>query len=230
MSAEVSRRDFLSTCSVLAASLAACTGAGSGMRVAASFLADPAFADYRPALRALIETVLPIGTPAGRQRSTEFPLDLDEVERRLLRMFPLEEERRFLGFQKTLVYFDALELVPHVAAPLLDAERIALDVPERLSEREFDALCDAKTKHESQTSAAFFAHFGPAKRFAPLAPDARAAWLQLWNESEFTVKRDFARSVRNLVCVAAYSSDRVWPAIGYDGPLLSSRGTPRNSA
>lgn len=210
MSYPQTRRDFLSTCSVLAASLVACTGTGSGMRVAASFLADPSFDDYRAPLRALIETVLP----------DRFPIDTDEVQQRLLRMFPLEEERRFLGFQKTLVYFDALELAPHVAAPLLAAERIALDVPERFSEREFDALCDAKTGIDLQSTDAFFGQYGRASHFASLPPVAREAWLRLWNASEFTVKRDFARSVRNLVCVAAYSSDRVWPAIGYDGPLV----------
>ncbi|MFL6248448.1 MAG: hypothetical protein ACJ74H_20665 [Thermoanaerobaculia bacterium] len=205
MSSEFTRRDFLATCSVLAAS--ACT---TGLRTAASFLADPAYEDYRAPLRALIETVLP----------PRFPIATDEVERRLLEMFPFEEERRFLGFQKTLVYFDALDLAPHVAAPLLAAERVALDVPERLPEHEFDALCEAKTRIDAQSADAFFTQHGRASHFAPLPPDARAAWLRLWNASEFTVKRDFARSVRNLVCVAAYSSDRVWPAIGYDGPLL----------
>jgi hypothetical protein len=208
MSSEFTRRDFLATCSVLAASLAACT---TGLRTAASFIADPAFDDYRASLRALIETVLPL----------RFPIATDEVERRLLQMFPLEEERRFLGFQKTLVYFDALDLAPHVAAPLLAAERVALDVPERLSEQEFDALCDAKTRVDAQSADAFFSQFGRAARFASLAPDARSAWLRLWNASEFAVKRDFARSVRNLVCIAAYSSDQVWPAIGYDGPLVN---------
>jgi hypothetical protein len=211
MSSEVTRRDFLSTCSVLAASLAACTGPGTGMRVAASFLADPAFDDYRPALRALIETVLP----------PEFPIDTNEVERRLLQMFPLEEERRFLGFQKTLVYFNDLNLAPHVSAPLIAAERVALDVPERLSEREFDALCEAKRHKDGQPIGPFFLLWGGKAHFASLPPAARATWLGFWSESEFTVKRDFARSVRNLVCVAAYSSDRVWPAIGYDGPLVN---------
>ena len=205
MSGDFSRRDFLAICSVLAAS--ACT---TGLRTAASFLSDPAYDEYRPTLRALIETVLP----------PRFPLDTNEVEHRLLRMFPLEEERRFLGFQKTLVYFDALDLAPHVASPLIAAERVALDVPERLAEREFDALCEAKTRGDAQATEVFFAQHGRATRFASLAPDVRAAWLRLWNASEYSVKRDFARSVRILVCVAAYSSDRVWPAIGYDGPLV----------
>jgi hypothetical protein len=211
MSADFSRRDFLSTCGVLAAALTACTGTGSGMRVAASFLADPPLSDYRAALRALIETVLP----------SKFPIDTDEVERRLLRMFPLEEERRFLGFQKTLVYFDALELAPHIAAPLLASERIALDVPERMTEQEFEALCDVKTQRESRSCDLFFDGLSVRRsRFALLAPEGRVAWLRLWSASELAVKREFAKSVRNLICISAYSSDRVWPAIGYEGPLL----------
>jgi hypothetical protein len=180
------------------------------MRAAASFLADPALADYRPALRALIETVLP----------AHFPIDTDGVEHRLLRMFPLDDERRFVGFQKTLVYFDALELAPHVAAPLLAEERIALDVPERMSEQDFDALCDAKTKRETEAADAFFARFGRAAHFAALAPDARVAWLGLWSASGLAVKREFSRGVRNLIYISAYSADRVWPAIGYDGTLI----------
>jgi hypothetical protein len=210
MSTDLTRRDFLSACGVLAASLAACTGSGRAIRTATSFLADPAFSDYEGTLRALIETVLP---PA-------FPIDTNEVERRFLRMFPLEEERRFLGFQKTLVYFDALDLAPHVAAPLLAEERIALDVPERMTEREFDALCDAKTRRETAAAEAFFGRFGRAAHFAALAPEARVAWLRLWSASEFTVKREFARAVRNLVNISAYSADGVWPSIGYDGTLI----------
>jgi hypothetical protein len=180
------------------------------MRAAASFLADPALADYRPALHALIETVLP----------AQFPIDTHEVERRLLRMFPLDDERRFVGFQKTLVYFDALDLAPHVAAPLLAEERIALDVPERMSEQDFDALCDAKTKREAEAADAFFARFGRAAHFAALAPEGRVAWLGLWSASGVAVKREFSRGVRNLIYISAYSADRVWPAIGYDGTLI----------
>jgi hypothetical protein len=206
---ELNRRDFLATCGVLAASLAACSGAGTGLRAAASFLVDPPYEDYRPSLLALIETVLP----------KPFPLSTEEVERRLLRMFPLEEEKRFLGFQKTLVYFDRLDLIPHVASPLIAVERTALDVPERMSEEEFDALCDVKREREMRACEAD-GRLRAGPTFARLAPDARAAWLDLWGASEFTVKREFARSVRTLICISAYSAEQVWPAIGYDGTLI----------
>jgi len=213
MSPDPDRREFLAVCGVLAASLAACTGVGRGMRAASSFIADPGLADYGATLRALIETLLPIG-------SGEFPLDVNTVEQRLLRMFPLDDERRFLGLQRTLVYFDALDLAPHVAAPLLAAERIALDVPSRLSEAEFRSIVAAKSQTEWQSCETFFHRFGRPARFAALAPEARLSWLRLWGASEFAVKRDFARTIRTLIYMSAYSSERVWPVIGYDGPLL----------
>lgn len=207
---EFSRRDFLSACSVLAASLAACSGAATRTRVAAAFLVDPALDDYRPALRALIETILPL---------PDFPMDAATVERRLLRMFPLEEERRFLGFQRTLVYFDRLDLQPHVAAPLLAVERIALDVPHRVSESEFRLMVAEKTRLESERCDAFTGRHN-ATTFAALPPAARSEWIDLWLQSEFTVKREFARGARTLILTSAYSADATWPAIGYDGPLV----------
>jgi hypothetical protein len=207
---ELNRRDFFSLCGILAASFAACSGPAQRMRVASSFLVDPALEDYRPALRALIETVLP----------REFPLSAAAVEERILRMFPLEEERRFLGFQRTLAYFDQLDLAPHVAAPLLAAERVALDVPSRVSEQEFRRLCASRIERESTECDAFFERFRNATRFTALAADARLAWLQLWGASQFGVKRDFMHSIRVLVYTSAYSADALWAAIGYDGPLL----------
>lgn len=213
MTSDFNRRDFLATCAVLAASLAACSSGGQRARAAASFIIDPAIDDYNAALRALIETVLPLGSPG-------FPLHAAAVEERLLRMFPLEDERRFLGFQRTLVYFDQLDLAPHIAAPLLAAERVALDVPTRMSEAQFGGASAAKVARESAACDAFAQRFAGASRFAALPPEGRVAWLRLWNGSELAVKRDFAHSVRILIYVSAYSSDRTWPAIRYAGPLI----------
>jgi len=205
---DFSRRDFLAVCSVLAASLSACSDATTRTRVAAAFLVDPALDDYRPALRALIETILPVPSP-------EFPLDVETIERRLLHMFPLEEERRFLGFQRTLVYFNRLDLQPHVAAPLLAAERIALDVPARVTESEFRRIVKEKIRLESER------RYGSATiTFAGLPARERIEWVNLWLRSEFTVKREFARSARALILTSAYSAEATWPVIGYDGPLL----------
>ena len=152
--------------------------------------------------------------------SPEFPLELAAVEDRFLRMFPLEDERQFLPLQRTLTFFDQLDLAPHVAPPLIAAERIALDVPVRTSETEFRRQCAAKTSAESRACDAFFARFGPVTRFSALDAPSRVAWLRLWAESEWSVKREFADRLRVLVCMAAYSAERLWPAIGYEGPLL----------
>ncbi|HEX9163957.1 MAG TPA: hypothetical protein VF980_19780 [Thermoanaerobaculia bacterium] len=210
---ELSRRRFLSLCSVLAACLPACSGITQRTRIASAFVVDPAVGDYGNTLRAVMRTVLPIGSP-------EFPLDINVLEERFLRMFPLEDERQFLPLQRTLTYFDHLDLAPHVAPPLVAAERIAVDVPVRTSEAEFRLQCAEKRNAESLACDAFFARFGPASHFSALDGNGQLAWLRLWAESQWSVKREFADRLRVLVCIAAYSADRMWLEIGYEGPLV----------
>lgn len=207
----LSRREFGSLCAILAASLTACSAVTTRTRTAAAFLTDPPLGDYDAVLRALIETVLPAGDP-------DFPMTVAAVERRLLAMFPLEHETRFLGLQRTLVYFNALDLAPHIAAPLISAEREALDVPERMSEREFRqvvasniAFDDARTRGLAN-----------AGTFAALPPEGRAEWFEAWRGSAFIVKRQFAQSIRALINISAYSADDTWRAIGYAGPLVKA--------
>lgn len=214
------RRQFLSACSVLASSLVACSGVTTRTRVASSFIANPSLDDYRPALRALIATILPFGSPG-------FAVDPDFVEQRFLRMFPLEDERKFLPLQQTLVYFDQLDLAPHIAAPLIVAERIALDVPERMPSSEFRRLCAEKTERETRACDLLLSRFHPSSRFTSLGSNERAAWFQLWATSEFSAKREFAGRLRSCVVITAYSADRLWPALGYEGPLVG--GTERSS-
>jgi len=55
-------------------------------------------------------------------------------------------------------------------------------------------------------------------------PDPRA-YLDLWRRSGFLLKQQFYASARALVMISAYSMEVVWPAIGYDGPLLPRRRT-----
>jgi hypothetical protein len=206
----LSRREFASVCAILAAALTACSDITTRTRTAAALIVDPAEGDYRGILRSLIETVLPIGSPY-------FPLDAATVHDRLLLMFPLEDETRFLGLQRTLVYFNDLDLAPHAAAPLIAAERLALDVPERMSERDFRILASTKIASDIALTRSFT---GTAGTFIALPPPRRAAWLNAWRESAFTVKRQFAQAIRTLIHVSAYSDEVMWPAIRYAGPLV----------
>jgi len=211
---EVSRRDFLSLCSILAASLSACKSLTESARVASSFVVDPQAGEYRPTLQALVESILPIHTDG-------FPLDVATVTGRTLRMFLAEDDQRFLELQKALIYFNQLDLSPHIAAPLIAAERLALDVPEHLSEQDFLRVTTERIRLETIREEEHARRYpAPDHTFVALPPEGRLAWWRLWSGSSFTVKREFARAVRALIMIAAYSADAMWPAIGYEGPLI----------
>lgn len=61
---------------------------------------------------------------------------------------------------------------------------------------------------------------GAPRRFTELPLDARRAYLRMWGASGFITKRQFARSVKSLVMITAYSTEGLWRAIGYEGPLV----------
>jgi hypothetical protein len=57
-------------------------------------------------------------------------------------------------------------------------------------------------------------------RFDGFDPGARSRYLELWERSAFIVRRRFFSSVRAITFVAFYSMPKVWPSIGYAGPLV----------
>lgn len=210
----MNRREFLSLCGVMASSFASCTSYSSRTRVAAAFLADPPLEDYAPIIRNVIGVILPL-------ESGSFPLTEDQVFSRLLSMFPIEDEQRFLGLQKTLVFFDRLDLFPHTSGPLLAQERIALDVPIRMTDASFRTLAREKIRREEAAFGTFSDGLRPdAVEFRTLSLPEKRGYYDLWNRSEFTIKREFARSMRTLILVATYSDDRSWPSIDYSGTTL----------
>jgi len=209
------RRDFLALCSVLGASLASCAAVGPRARFAAAFVEDPDLAAFRPIVRALITAILPLEDPA-------FPVGEAEIEAHLLKLFPLDNEKQFLALQKTLVLFDALELFEIVSGPLIEEERKALDCPLRLSQPAFEAEVSEKRRRDAEAYRAFVKAFAvpSGARFVDLPLDARRQVLALWGGSEFVVKREFRGAIRALVLTSTYSMDRMWPSIGYPGPLI----------
>ncbi len=210
---EVSRRDFLALCGVLAASFLSCT-LSSRTRSAAALLADPPLDDYLPVLEGLIRAVLPL--------EEGFPLSLEVVRGRVLSMFPIETETRFLGLQRTLVFFGQLDLFPHVSGPLMAHERIALDVPHRVAERDFLRIA-AERRSRDEEAATRLLRRTNTRSFTRLPLDMKRDYLGLWKESEFTIKREFAVTVRSIIMVASYADDRTWSSIGYAG---TTKGRP----
>lgn len=214
---EISRRSLLQSAPFLLATLVRCTDALDGRaRLAEPFIVDPSWAAYQPTLRGVITAVLPFEA-AGFP-----PITADQVEQRLIRLFPIENEQRFLGLQQIMVLFDQLDLFPLMPAPLANAESHARD----LAERRGDAT--AVLREVAAADQAAFAAFllehaiAPSSlpRFRDLPLETRRAYLALWRDSASIVKRQFHGALRALVMITTYSMDATWPSIGYAGPLL----------
>jgi hypothetical protein len=211
---EISRREFVAVCSLLAAGLTACATVTDRTRIGAAFIIDPPPTGYMPVLRDLIRLILPF-------EHLRFPLTAEQVERRLLQMFPLEEERQFLGLQRTLVFFNELELIHRSVQVFEDEERKAADCPIRISSKEFRRLWRDKLARESGVFSDFVDRQQPhVRRFTDLDARSQREYFDLWCNSELLIKREFASGLRYLVMVTAYSDERVWRAIGYEGPFV----------
>jgi hypothetical protein len=199
--ATLDRRTFIGAVAVLAG----CTHSLIRQtKIAESFVLDPDWTTYRPILRDLIRIILPLDDP-------HFPkLTLDEIETRLISMFPLENEQRFLGLQRTLTLFEQVDLFPIVSSPLLLEEEKARDGARP------DLASDERAYREFAGAHAIRG----AAQFTKLPAGAQRAYFLLWHDSAFIVKRAFHSGMKTLVMITVYSADAMWPTIGYAGPLV----------
>jgi hypothetical protein len=212
---QISRRAVLQSAPVLLATLVRCSNAVAGRaRVAEAFIVDPSWNAYRPVLRGVIAAVLPFDA-AGFP-----PITLDDVEQRLLKLFPIENETRYAGLQRTIAFFDEIDLFPLMSGPLLQEESKVRDFAARGGD---SARIGAEI---AATDAAAFAAFTratnikPNARFRDLTTEAQRVYLGLWRDSASIVKRQFFGSLRTLVMITTWSMDATWPSIGYAGPLV----------
>jgi hypothetical protein len=210
---QISRRAVLQSAPLLLATLVRCSNAVAGRaRVAEAFIVDPSWNAYRPVLRGVIAAVLPFDA-AGFP-----PITLDDVEQRLLKLFPIENETRFAGLQRTIAFFDEINLFPLMPAPLLQEEAIVRDLAARGGD---SARIGAEiTATDKAAFAAFAANIKPNVRFRDLPTEAQRTYLGLWRDSASIVKREFFGALRNLVMITTWSMDATWPSIGYAGPLI----------
>lgn len=190
-----------------------CSNAVAGRaRVAEAFIVDPSWNAYRPVLRGVITAVLPFDA-AGFP-----PITLDDVEQRLLKLFPIENETRYAGLQRTIAFFDEISLFPLMPGPLLQEEITVRDVAARGGD---SARIGAEiAASDAAAFTAFAATVKPNARFRDLSTTAQRDYLGLWRDSASIVKREFFGSLRNLVMITTWSMDATWPSIGYAGPLV----------
>jgi len=191
----------------VAVSAASCTTLGPDTRSAYALLNDPPLGDYDEILRALIRTVLPCELNA-------FPVSVDQVQARLLRLFELECDPRFLLLQRSFILFDQTDLFPHFLPLMQEEHRWRASLATRPRDPQFtDDLTHDRELYGSFTGAA------TRSRFVSLSLAHQRQYFDLWRRSSFMLRRAFHATSRSLVMITAYSMDEVWPAIGYAGPL-----------
>jgi hypothetical protein len=214
----LTRRAFVGTAPFAVAALVHCARAIYGpARFAEPFIVDPAWNAYRPILHAVITTLLPFEDPA-------FPkIPAEAIERRLIALFPLEKEQKFLGLQRTIVLFDTVDLFTTFSGPLLAEEMKARDIARRGGD--WRSIAREIGDRDGEAFRRFAAEEG-ASRFTALAPHRRAQYLALWRDSPSVVKRQFHSALKSLVMITTYSMDEAWSAIGYAGPLVPGRNDP----
>lgn len=210
----VSRRAVLQSAPFLVATLVRCSNALAGRaRLAEAFIVDPSWEAYQPILHGIVTAVLPFemrGFP---------PITPGDVEQRLMRLFPIEKERQFLGLQRTIVLFDAMDLFTRTSGPLAQEESKARDLLARGGD--IARVISEITAADSAAYANFARdHAVTTTRFRDLPLDARRAYLELWRDSASIVKRQFYDSLRSLVMMTTWSIEATWPSIGYAGTLV----------
>jgi hypothetical protein len=191
-------------------SYAACARLSSDTRSAYALLTDPPLSDYEQVLNGLIRTVLPF-------EQVEFPVTVTQVQTRLLHLFRLERDPRFLMLQRMFVLFDQTDLFPHFT-PLAIEERRIYDAGAGET-----AVFAAAQSHDGELYASF-ARDTIASRFTSLSLDRQREYFELWRRSRFLLRREFHATARSVIMITAYSMAELWAAIGYAGPFVARDG------
>jgi hypothetical protein len=208
-----SRRAFLRACSLLALGAVGCSTVVPGIRFGRLFIPDPHPDDYMPVLLAAIGAILPFDDP-------RFPnISPQNIADELVELFPLQEQK-YNVLDRSILYFNAITLFPYVPEPLIDEERnaLAMSGAQKLS---IEATIDADRRHETEIYDRFAVTLTTETKFLDLSLDTQRAYIHLWKQSGFFVKRQFHDALKSLVMITAYSRDDVWKVINYEGPILT---------
>jgi hypothetical protein len=215
-SADTARRDFLKTCMGLAAAagLSGCGPLASRTRFTRLLLADPSPDDYRPILTALMGTVLPFGDP-------RFPLTPLDMLARFESLFSMEDEERLIPLQRGLILFNETELFSHAFGPVREEERKTLAAYPGNTPEVVEQQLERKRVLDGKLLAGFLKKQGMKPvPFVDMNPAERREYLWIWSQSAFVLKRQFYRTAKAVILIAAYSAPEAWKPIGYQGPVI----------
>jgi hypothetical protein len=212
----LSRRELLQTAALLALSAEGCAPFAKNVRLAVVASGGLDERELAHVLRALISALLAYDHPdfaPGTQAT---------VAQKLLAYFPINSDPLLTPLIPALAIFERMDLFSTLPPPMRAAERKLL-LAEGLSESALDA---ALAEREAEDLRAYEQQHraGLGKRFSEADLAMARAYLSLWGDSAFLMRRRIYRAVRSMVLVAAYSLPTHWPAIGYAGPLLGVSG------
>ncbi len=214
------RRDF-----VLAGSAAAALSSlrwlqagglmgSSSSAAAADTIAATADATADAALAALIRAVLPFDDPRFAA------IKPAAIEARLNALFGVSNDPQI---RQNLALFDALRLFAAPPPALLATEMETY--PAIPPEKSDASALAARQSRDEKAYAAWHAPISSQQSFADLRLSDQRSYIMLWAHSALGTRRRFYVSMKTLIMAATYSSDPVWPIIGYAGPILHVRHT-----
>jgi hypothetical protein len=186
-------------------------GSTSGAAAADSIAATAdANATADAALAALIRAVLPFD-------DTRFAaIKPATIQERLNALFGVSGDPQI---RQNLAVFDALRLFAAPPPALLATEMETY--PAIPPEKSDASALAARQARDEKAYAAWHAPVSPqAQSFADLRLPEQRSYVMLWAHSALGTRRRFYASMKTLIMAATYSSDQVWPIIGYAGPIL----------
>jgi hypothetical protein len=212
LSLELSRRNFLQAIGVLGLGALSCTPLLKRARLAHAIINQPHPEDYLPVLRSVMGAVLPFEDPA-------FPgVSREQVEAVLHQHFPLTAPS-LRSFQWALLVFNEMDLFTQDLGPVIEEEQNRLRTFDELDERASRGVIEGFSAGEATLYAGFVKAHGSPGRFMDAPLPVQRAYLALWGQSNFTIKRQFYGGAKSIILAAAYSLPALWESIGYDGPL-----------
>lgn len=213
LSLELSRRNFLQAIGVLGLGAMSCTPLLNRARLAHAIINQPHPEDYQPVLKSVMRAVLPFEQPA-------FPgVSIDEVEAVLQQHFPLTAPS-LRSFQWALLVFNQMDLFTEDLSPVIAEEQKRLRTFDELDERASRGVIEGFSAGEAGLYAGFVKAHGAPGLFMDAPLPVQRAYLSLWGQSNFSIKRQFYGGAKSIILASAYSLPALWEAIGYEGPLV----------
>jgi len=207
-SGQLSRKNFLKAVAVLG--LSSCTPFYTKSRFIHLLTNDPHPDHYNPIIDALINIILPFDHPKFPEITTL------TVRNNINHHFPLTEER-YEPFQRAFIIFNDIQLFSKKLPAIIDDEKKLFEEFEELKDHLIKTKIDKFLESDKNLFQKFEMEFGKFDTFLNAPKAVQSAYLNLWAQSSFTLRRMFFNSAKGLINACAYCQDELWDVIGYDG-------------